>query len=179
MKITERLQRFLGQSPRIHPSAFIADGVWIAGAVEIGENASIWPFCVLRGDIERIVIGSGSNLQDGVIVHLADDLGVLVGSHVTVGHGAILHACTVEDECLIGMRATILDGAVIGKGSIVGAGALVPKGMRVPPGSLAFGMPAKVVRALDPAESAANRAMAEKYIEVAQAHREQPTRLRG
>ena len=135
--------------------------------VRLAAHTSVWPTAVLRGDINFIEIGEGSNIQDGSIVHLADDLPVRVGKLVTVGHRAVLHACVVEDECLIGMGATILDGAVIGKCSIIGSHALVTKEMRIPPGSLVMGMPAKVVRPLRPEEIAGIRVWADHYIDLA------------
>jgi len=136
----------------------------------LGPKVSIWHCAVLRGDINFIEIGQGTNIQDGAIVHVADERPCRIGRDVTVGHGAILHACTVEDECLIGMRATILDGAVIGTQSIVGAGAVVTQGTLIPPGSMVLGMPAKVVRALTTNERAGLKASAEKYVIVAEAH---------
>ncbi len=142
------------------------------GDVRLGPRASVWPTAVLRGDINFIEIGEESNIQDGSVVHLAEDLPVIVGKLVTVGHGAILHACTVEDECLIGMRATILDGAIIGRGSVVGAHALVTKGTRIPPGSLVMGTPAKVVRPLRPEEIADIRTWADHYVALGPIHRE-------
>lgn len=165
MDLETRLRTHLGQTPRIHPSAFIADSATIIGDVEIGENASIWYGAVLRGDINRIVIGPGSNVQDGCILHLADDYPCLIGSLVTCGHAAILHACTVEDEVLVGMRATVLDGAVIGRRSIIGAGALVTGKTIIPPGSLVLGSPAKVVRTLSPEEQEGIQQWAHKYVE--------------
>jgi carbonic anhydrase/acetyltransferase-like protein (isoleucine patch superfamily) len=125
---------------------------------------------VLRGDIARIVVGEGTNIQDNAVVHLADDLDAVIGAWCTIGHSAIVHACTIEDECLIGMGATVLDGARIGARSIVGAGALVTQRMIVPPGSMVLGTPAKVVRALSEEEQRVLRGWAEKYIEVAKAH---------
>src|SRR5471030_642652 len=143
MDPTERA-RFLFVQPQIDPSAYVAAQAVVIGDVRIAAHASVWPMSVLRGDINFIEIGEGSNIQDGSIVHLADDLPVRVGKLVTVGHRAILHACTVEDECLIGMGATILDGAIIGKGSIVGANTLVPQRFECPTGSLVYGSPARV-----------------------------------
>lgn len=175
MTLEERFERYLGRSPRIHESAFVARSSILAGAVVIGQQSSVWPLCVLRADINSIEIGDCSNIQDGTIVHLADDYGVKIGNHVTVGHAAMIHACTIEDECLIGMRATILDGAVIGKGSIVGAGALVTKGTVIPPGSLVLGMPAKVLRSLTEAERSSTRELAEKYVQVAAEHKRRGT----
>jgi carbonic anhydrase/acetyltransferase-like protein (isoleucine patch superfamily) len=167
----ERLDKFLSRQPEIDPSAYVASSVVMMGAVKIGPKASVWPLCVLRGDIEEIEIGEGSNVQDGTIVHLADDLGVKIGKYVTIGHAAMIHACTIEDECLIGMKATVLDGAVIGKRSIVGAGAVVTKNMQVPPGSLVLGMPAKVVKQLSEDEQEGLKYWADKYVIAAEVHK--------
>ena len=119
MTTEERLAKYLSREPQIASSAYVAAQATVLGDVRIGNQASLWPGCVLRGDINSIVIGDRSNVQDGTIVHLADDFGVVVGNDVTIGHAAIIHACTIEDECLIGMGATVMDGAVIGKRSIV------------------------------------------------------------
>lgn len=171
MTLEERLQAYLTRTPQVDPSAYVAPSAVVMGAVTLGPKASVWPTCVLRGDIENIEIGEGSNVQDGSVVHLADDLGVKVGKYVTIGHMAMIHACTIEDECLIGMKATVLDGAVIGRRSIVGAGAVVTKNMQVPPGSLVLGMPAKVVKQLSEEEQVALREWAEKYVKVAAFHK--------
>ena len=171
MTLEERLQAYLTRRPEVDPSAYVAPTAVVMGSVKIGPKASVWPNCVLRGDIENIEIGEGSNVQDGSVVHLADDLGVKIGRYVTVGHMAMIHACTIEDECLIGMKATVLDGAVIGRRSIVGAGAVVTKNMIVPPGSLVLGMPAKVVKQLSEEEQAGLRHWAEKYVTVAAFHK--------
>lgn len=125
---------------------------------------------VLRGDIESIDIGEATNVQDGCIIHLADDLGARVGAWCTIGHAAIIHACTVGDECLVGMRAVILDGAEIGDQCLIGAGALVTQRMKIPPRSMVMGTPAKVVRSLSETEIASLRESAEKYKIVAVAH---------
>jgi carbonic anhydrase/acetyltransferase-like protein (isoleucine patch superfamily) len=122
---------------------------------------------VARGDINRIVIGHHSNIQDNAVLHLADDYGCLIGNYVTVGHSAIVHACTVGDECLVGMGAVILDGAVIGEQSLIGARALVTQRTQIPPGSLVMGAPAKVVRALTADERAGLKLWADKYVENA------------
>ncbi len=171
MTLAERLKYYLGQEPTVHPTAYIAAQATVMGAVTLGPLSSVWPGAVLRGDINSILVGEGTNIQDGSVVHLADDFGVVLGDYVTIGHLAMIHACTIEDECLIGMHATILDGAVIGTRSIVGAGALVTKGTLIPPGSLVMGTPAKVVRTLDLAAQAGIRAWAEKYVVSAAAHR--------
>lgn len=127
MTIEERLATFLDQRPQIEESAYVAKGAVVIGAVSLGHRSSVWHNAVLRGDINTIKIGEGSNVQDGTVIHLADDFGVKIGSYVTIGHSAMIHACEIGDECLIGMRSTILDGAMIGAQSIVGAGALVTK----------------------------------------------------
>jgi carbonic anhydrase/acetyltransferase-like protein (isoleucine patch superfamily) len=164
MTVHDRLARHLTKAPDTARAAFVAADATVVGDVMLGANSSVWYGCVLRGDINSIVIGEGSNVQDGTIVHLADDYGVQVGRFTTIGHAAI------GDECLIGMGATILDGAKIGDRCIVGARALVTQRFVAPPGSMIFGSPAKVVRPLTDAEQAGLRHWAEKYIEVARAH---------
>jgi gamma-carbonic anhydrase len=170
MTIQERLELFLSTEPQLAENAFIAAGATVIGDVRLGARSSVWYGCVLRGDINFIQIGEATNVQDGTVIHLADDFPVIIGDYVTIGHAAVVHACVVEDECLIGMNSTILDGAVIGARSIVAAGSLVPQGMQVPPGSLVAGVPAKVKRALGEEEQAFLRSWAEKYVAVAAAH---------
>jgi len=155
--------------PKIDPTAYVAPGTHIIGDVTLAAYVSVWPTAVLRADIHYIQIGVGSNVQDGAIIHLSDVCPVDVGQYVTIGHGAIVHGCAVEDECLIGMRATILDGARIGAQSIVGAGAVVTAGMVVPPGSMVLGMPAKVVRSLTETQRSQIRTWAQRYIVLTQA----------
>src|ERR1044071_8652926 len=152
MTIEERLKKYLGRTPDTARAAFVAANATVLGDVTLGANSSVWYGCVLRGDINSIAIGEGSNVQDGTIVHLADDYGVRVGRHTTIGHAAIIHACDIGDECLIGMGATILDGARIGDRCIVGANALVTQRLVAPPGSMILGAPAKVVRGLSDGE---------------------------
>lgn len=161
----------LFSDPDIHPTAWVAPGADVMGGVVLGANSSVWYGCVLRADIQRIVIGEGTNLQDGTIVHLASELGTSVGAYATVGHRALLHACEIGDEVLVGMGAIVMDGAKVGARSIVAAGSLVPKGREIPPGSLAMGSPAKVVRTLGLEEQRELRSWAEKYIRVAAEHR--------
>jgi carbonic anhydrase/acetyltransferase-like protein (isoleucine patch superfamily) len=170
MDIKERLARHLGKRPDTAKAAFVAPNATVLGDVKLGPLSSVWYGCVLRGDIHTIEIGEGTNIQDLTMVHLADDYGVKIGRYTTVGHGAIIHACTIGDECLIGMGATILDGAVIGDHCIVGANALVTQRFVAPPGSMVLGAPAKVVRPLKEAELLGLRPWAEKYVEVAKAH---------
>lgn len=158
-----------GKSPQVDDSAFIAPSADLIGDVKIGPDASVWYQAVLRADINKIVIGKGSNVQDGCVIHLEKGQGTIVGDYVTVGHKAMLHACVIEDECLIGMCATVMDGAVIGRRSIVGAGALVTKNTKIPPGSLVLGCPAKVVRTLTEDEQQVLRKGAENYVEYKKA----------
>ena len=169
--LSKELTRNLSIGPTVHATAFVHSKAVVIGNVTVHAKASIWPCAVLRGDIAPIEIGEGSNIQDGAVVHVADGLPAKVGARVTVGHLAMLHACVVGDECLIGMHATVLDGAVIGARSIVGANSLVTKGTQVPPGSLVMGSPAKVVRALTSDEQASLPGWAEKYVQVAAHHR--------
>jgi carbonic anhydrase/acetyltransferase-like protein (isoleucine patch superfamily) len=171
MTLTTRLSRYLAAKPQIHSTAFIAPGATVIGDVTLGDEASVWFHTTVRADINRIVIGPRSNVQDGAVVHLADDFGTFVGELVTVGHKAILHACTVEDEVLVGMGAIVLDGAEIGARSIIGAGALVTGGKRIGPGSLVLGSPAKVVRQLSLDEQAEIKVWAEKYVALSRAYR--------
>lgn len=158
------IERFDGILPTIHETAFIATSADVIGRVTIGEMASIWYHATLRGDINDITIGARSNVQDNVVIHLADNFGCHIGELVTVGHSAILHACEVKNEVLIGMGAIVLDGSVIGERSIIGAGALVTGGTIIPPGSLVLGSPAKVVRTLSLEEQAKVRSWADKYV---------------
>jgi carbonic anhydrase/acetyltransferase-like protein (isoleucine patch superfamily) len=170
MDIKERLALHLAKTPDIDQAAFVAPNATVLGAVTLGPSSSVWYGCVLRGDINTIEIGEGTNIQDLAMVHLADDYGVKVGRYTTIGHSAIIHACEIGDECLIGMGATILDGAVIGDHCIVGANALVTQRFVAPAGSMILGSPAKVVRPLKEKELLGLRAWAEKYVEVAKAH---------
>ena len=160
------IETFDGISPDIHESAFVAGSADVIGRGTIGEQASVWYNTTMRGDINEIVIGPRSNIQDNAVVHLADDYGAYIGELVTVGHSAIIHACTVKDEVLVGMGACILDGAVIGERSIIGAHALVTGGTEIPPGSLVLGSPAKVVKSLDKKQQSEIRYWAEKYVKV-------------
>ncbi len=170
MDVRQRLAKHLARKPDTTQAAFVAPNATVLGDVKLGAHSSIWYGCVLRGDIHSIEIGEGTNIQDLAMVHLADDYGVKVGRYCTIGHSAIIHACEIGDECLIGMGATILDGAKIGDHCIVGANSLVTQRFVAPPGSMILGSPAKVVRALTEKELLGLRAWAEKYIEVAKAH---------
>lgn len=158
------IESYEGNLPKIDQSAFIAASADIIGKVTIGEEASVWYNATLRGDINEIVIGPKSNVQDNAVIHLSDDYGTYLGELVTIGHSAIIHAATIKDEVLIGMGACILDGAVIGERSIIGAQALVTSGMVIPPGSLVLGSPARVVKKLDLDDQAGVKKWAEKYV---------------
>src|SRR3954468_8195822 len=162
----------LAHGPRIPASAFVVPDATIVGDVTLGEESSVWHGAVLRGDINRIIVVARSNVQDAAVIHLADDFAAIVGELVTIGHSAIVHACTVDDEVLVGMGAIILDGSEIGARSIIGANALVTTGMKIPPGSLVVGSPARVVRQLALDEQTKIKSWALKYVENAKLHRE-------
>ena len=165
-KFAETIGRNIRTAPRIAPDAYIARDATVVANVEIGAEASVWHQAVLRGDVAPIVLGAQSNVQDGAVVHVADELPALIGKLVTVGHKAMVHACTVEDEVLVGMGAIILDGARIGTRSIIGANATVKQGMEVPPGSLVLGTPAKIVRTLSEAEQDEIKMWALRYVRL-------------
>lgn len=170
MTFEEQIAKYLGCSPRIASSAFIAPNVFLEGDVVIGEEVSIWPGCSLRGDVCSISIGAHSNVQDGSVVHVADDLPAIIGEWVTVGHKAIVHACTIGNEVLIGMGAIVLDGSVIGDRCIIGANATVTPNTVIPAGSLVLGSPAKVKKALSEEEQDSIRVWAERYVTLSRAY---------
>ena len=154
-----------GKRPKIHPSVWLAPGTHVVGDVEIGEGSSVWFNSVIRGDVERVRIGARTNIQDLTMVHVMRDTHpTTIGDEVTVGHAAVLHGCTIEDRCLIGMGAMLLNGAHVGADSIVAAGSLVTEGMRIPPRSLVMGRPAKVKRPLSDEEVAEIRWYADNYV---------------
>ncbi|MEU2790314.1 gamma carbonic anhydrase family protein [Streptomyces sp. NPDC007100] len=160
-----------GKEPSVDPGAFTAPTSVVVGDVTLAPGASVWYHAVLRADCGPIVLGADSNIQDNCTVHVDPGFPVTVGERVSVGHNAVLHGCTVEDDVLIGMGATVLNGAHIGAGSLVAAQALVPQGMRVPPGSLVAGVPAKVRRELTGEERDGIRLNAAMYTELARSHR--------
>jgi carbonic anhydrase/acetyltransferase-like protein (isoleucine patch superfamily) len=154
-----------GRMPRIPSSAFIDESAQVIGEVEIGEESSVWMCVVVRGDVNWIRIGKRTNIQDGAVVHgMLNTHPTAVGDEVTIGHGAILHGCTIEDRCLIGMGAILLNGSHVGSGSIVAAGTLLVEGMNVPPRSLVMGSPGKVKRELTDTEYASIQAYADRYV---------------
>lgn len=162
-----------GVTPTVAPSAFLAETAVLIGDVEVGEDASIWYGCVLRGDHEPIRVGARTNVQDGTIVHItAGRFPCLIGAGITIGHAAVIHACTLQDECFIGMSATVMDGAVVESGAMVAAGALVPPGKTVPSGELWAGSPAKKMRDLKEADFEHMRRSADKYVLTAKSFME-------
>lgn len=162
------VHRIGGKTPKVEESAFIAWNAEVAGDVRLAERTSVWFSATVRGDIAPITVGKGTNVQDGATLHVDAGLPCTVGERVTIGHNAILHGCTVGDDCLIGMGSIVLSGAVIGKESIVGAGALVTEGKSFPPRSLIIGSPAKAVRAIDDAALARVRENGRVYEELAE-----------
>jgi gamma-carbonic anhydrase len=166
------LYPFEGRLPAIDPTAFVAPTAAVIGDVELGPGSSIWYHCVLRGDTFPIRVGARSNIQDGTIVHVArGTLPALIGDDVTVGHGCIIHACTLKDRAVVGMGATVLDGAVIEEGGMLGAGGLLPPGKRVGPNELWLGNPARLVRVMSEAELAGWARNAAHYAELGPRHR--------
>lgn len=153
---------FNDHTPTCHQKSFIAEGAKVIGKVEMGEYASVWFNTVVRGDVNFIKIGAYTNVQDNSVVHVADAHPTIIGDFVTIGHKACIHGCTIEDHCLIGMSATVLNGAVIGKGSIIAAGALVKENAVIPPYSLVVGIPGKIAKTL-PEDISSIHAQAVKY----------------
>ncbi|MGF1656284.1 MAG: gamma carbonic anhydrase family protein [Verrucomicrobiales bacterium] len=168
--LESRLEAHLFKPAQIHPSAFIAPNATVIGDVTLHEKTSVWYGAVLRGDIQSIVIGAGSNIQDNCVVHLDNQFGTRVGEYVTVGHRAVLHACEIGDEVLVGMGATILDGVKIGPRCIIGAHALVTMNTVIPEGSMVLGAPARVTRSLDLEQQLGLRSWAEKYVALSRVY---------
>lgn len=159
-----------GHRPVLGEGAHVDDTAVVIGRVRLGARASVWPLAVIRGDTDDIVVGDESNVQDGAVLHADAGVPCTVGARVTIGHRAIVHGCTIGDEALVGMGAIVMNGAVVGAGSIVGAGALVPEGARIPPGTMALGVPARVVRELSEAERDAVRRSALHYVHMIDIH---------
>lgn len=161
---------FDGRTPEVHESAWIAESAALIGKVHVHAEASVWFGAVLRGDIDEIVLGAGSNLQDNVVVHTELGSPAIVGENVSVGHGAVVHGCTIEAGCLIGMNATVLTGAVVGRDSLVAAGSVVLEGATIPPRSLVAGIPGKVRRELTDEEIAGMHGNSARYVTRAKAY---------
>ncbi len=168
--MTALLIPFGGHSPVVDETAFVAPNATLVGRVSLGPESSVFYGAVLRGDTDQITLGARSNLQDNVVVHCDVGIPTTIGSGVSVGHGAVVHGCTVEDDCLIGMGATVMNGAIIGAGSLVAGGAVVLEGTVIPPRSLVAGVPAKVRREISDEELDAIKANANHYVELSRAH---------
>ncbi|MFQ5678191.1 MAG: gamma carbonic anhydrase family protein [Gemmatimonadota bacterium] len=169
--MTELAELTTAVRPEIHATAFVAPSADLVGDVRLGREASVWYGCVLRGDMAPIRIGEATNIQDLTVVHVDVDRPAVVGARVGIGHRAIIHGCEIEDECLIGMGAIVLSGAVIGRGSLVAAGAVVTEGAQVPPGSLVVGVPGRVVREVDAELGRRMRETVEHYLLLREGHR--------
>jgi carbonic anhydrase/acetyltransferase-like protein (isoleucine patch superfamily) len=168
------IRSYRGRQPQIAASAYIDQTAVIIGDVTIGEDSSVWPCVVIRGDVHSIRIGARTNIQDGSVLHVMKDLYPLVlGDDVTVGHGVLLHGCTIESRCLIGMGTIILNNARVGSGSIVAAGTLIPEGAVIPPGSLVMGHPGKVRRSLTAEDLASIDRYAANYVDYKNTYREE------
>ncbi|WP_069649392.1 gamma carbonic anhydrase family protein [Caloranaerobacter ferrireducens] len=165
------LKEYESKKPQIHDSCFIADSAEIIGDVEIGENTSVWYNTVIRGDENSIKIGKYTNIQDGCVIHISKEYETVIGDYVTIGHKAIVHACKVGDNVLIGMGAIILDGAEIEDNVLVGAGSIVTPGKKIPSGTLVLGSPAKVIRKLTDEEIKHLKQSAIDYVEYAKKHK--------
>lgn len=160
------IDRYLDRVAVVGARVLIAPGAALVGAVELADDASVWYGAVLRGDIAPIRVGPRANVQDGTVVHVADDTPCAIGADTVVGHRVMLHACQIGEGCLIGMQSTILDEVVVGNGSIVGAGALITQRTVIPPRSLVLGSPARVIRTLTEEDEAFHRAVAAKYVRL-------------
>ena len=170
------IRAYRGIVPRIAASAYIDHSAQVIGNVTIGERASVWPNVTIRGDVNSITIGDESNVQDNSALHCDEGpFPLVIGNRVTVGHQCMLHGCTIEDDCLIGIGAIVLNGSKIGRGSVSAAGAVVIEGMRIAPGSMVMGVPAKVRRELTSEETERFRSNARHYVDACRIYREEPS----
>lgn len=167
------IQSFLKYYPQIHNTCFVADNATIIGNVIIAEQSSIWFQAVIRADKEQIIIGKGTNIQDHVTLHTDPNYRLTIKDNVTIGHRAIVHGATIEDEVLIGMGATILNGAIIGKHSIIGANALIPEGCVIPEGSIVVGCPGKIIKQITPQQIQMIQQNAKEYQQLAEIYKNQ------
>jgi len=173
----QMIKKFKSSAPRIDESAFVAENAMVIGDVEIGENSSVWYGATIRGDINSVKIGKNTNIQENCVVHVDSNKGnplfgkTFIGNGVTVGHGAILHGCTIEDDCLIGMGAIVLTGAKIGQGSLIAAGALVRESQEIPPKSVAIGIPAVIKGTVPEDKIELFKDSAKHYVELAEEHK--------
>jgi carbonic anhydrase/acetyltransferase-like protein (isoleucine patch superfamily) len=168
------IRAYRGVVPKIAASAYIDQSAQVIGDVVVGERSSIWPNVTARGDVNAIRIGDESNIQDNSVLHCDAGFPLHIGNRVTAGHQVMLHGCTIEDECLIGIAAVILNGAKIGKGSVIAAGALVPENAEIPPLSMVMGVPAKVKRSVTDEERERFRLNTDRYVEAARVYRDEP-----
>lgn len=166
-----------GHKPQIHPTAFVHETAEVIGRVTLEKNASLWPYSVLRGDVDEIVIGEATNIQDNTVIHTSQGKPTILGKGISVGHSVILHGCKVMDNCIIGMGSILLDGAIIEEDCMVGAGAVVSPNTRIPKSSLALGIPARVVRPLRPDEQEHLRQNAKEYLYLSEQHRKTSRRV--
>jgi carbonic anhydrase/acetyltransferase-like protein (isoleucine patch superfamily) len=168
------IRPYRGKRPQIAATAYIDPAAVVIGDVVIGEDSSVWPCTVIRGDVHHIRIGARTNIQDGCVLHvMRDEWPLTLGDDVTIGHSVTLHGCTIESRCLIGMGAIILNGAHIGTGSIIAAGALIPERTMIPSGSLVMGQPGKVKRTLTEADQAGITDYAKRYVEYKNIYKEE------
>ena len=158
-------------APSVHPTAFVHPRAFVCGQVTLGPRVSVWPFAALRGDTAPITIGADSNVQDGTVIHVDHGVPCIIGERVGIGHRAIVHGATVDDDCLIAMGAVLLNNVRVGSGSIIGAGAVCPEGFVVPPNSLVLGVPGRVVRQTSAEERARIRGTVESYLALQEEHR--------
>lgn len=161
-----------GHSPELHPDSWVAPNATVVGRVVMAAGASAWYGAILRAEAETIEIGAGTNIQDGVTIHVDPGFPARIGAGVSVGHNAVLHGCTIEDDSLVGMGAVVLNGAVVGSGSLIAAGAVVPQGAVIPPGSMVAGVPGKVRRDLSADEKEGIRTNAVLYQKLVEVHRQ-------
>ena len=166
-----------GHKPKIHPTAYVHETAEIIGKVTLEKNASIWPYCVLRGDVDEIVIGEGTNIQDNTVIHTLEGQPAVLGKGISVGHSVILHGCRVMDHCIIGMGSIVLDGVTVESDCIVGAGAVVAPNTKVAKGSMALGIPARVIRPLKAEEIEHIRWNAKEYFKLTEMHRKSSRRV--
>ncbi len=172
MHFVKKTDSYLTQIPEVGSGSWISVKSTLIGAVKIGKNCSVWPNAVIRGDINSIVLGDQTNVQENAVLHVSEEYSLAVGSGVTIGHNAVVHGCTIEDGCLIGMGAIILDGVVVGKNCLIGAGSLLTMGTNVPEGSLVLGAPGKVVRKLTGKDLDYIYQSAESYVQLAKLYRD-------
>jgi carbonic anhydrase/acetyltransferase-like protein (isoleucine patch superfamily) len=170
------IKTFQGNTPSLHPSVFVSENVSIIGDVSIQSESNIWFGTVIRGDMNLITIGKRTNIQDNATIHVTSDTGpTIIGDEVTIGHNAIVHGCTIENRCLIGMGSVVLDNALVGEGAIIGAGAVVPPSKIIPPRTMWMGVPAKYVRDVSDSEFHDNVKNAQHYIDFANKFKEDHT----